>query len=119
MKSWACFVVCLLFTLPAEAFVHGGGPHPPGHGHGGYGLGFWGGVAVPEYPERPDPSDAAAASDFPPPGVIAATLAAATALAAAPDRRMVAPPRPRPGPHIIYIGQRPAPHGPQVIYGTD
>jgi hypothetical protein len=127
MKALAVLAACLCFAVPAQAFVHAGGPHPgPGRAHhqgyGGYGLGFWGGVAVPEYPFSQDVGsfEPAAVSDAPPPGVIAATIAAAIAAAGAssgPNRPAFDSPRPKPGPHIIYIGQQPAIHGPKVIYG--
>jgi len=130
MKALAILAACLCFAVPAQAFVHGGGPHGSGphpgpwrghhHGFGGYGLGFWGGETVPYFPDSQDsaPYEPAAAADFPPPGVIAATIAAAVAAAGAssgPNRAEA--PRPRPGPHIIYIGAAPTIHGPKVIYG--
>jgi Spy/CpxP family protein refolding chaperone len=126
MKASAVLVVCLVLAAPAQAFEHGG-PHPGfghghHHGHGDYGLGFWGGDYAPEVPAPREPI-AAEAPDMPPPGVIAATIAAATALAAATPAsgatRPAYPPPPPRGPHIIYLGERPQIHGPQVIYGNE
>jgi hypothetical protein len=109
MKALACLVACLLFTVPAHAFGHGGGPHGggprPGHGHhhGRNDLGQWGGDGG--YEAVPDIAEPAVEAPV------------AQPLPAAPY--CPPPPRPNPGPHIIYIGHRPVIHGPQVIYGTD
>jgi hypothetical protein len=124
MKACACLFACLLFAVPAQAFSRSGGSHGPGFGRGhyhrfgGYGLGLWQDAAVSDYAAPELPAEAVAPSDFPPPGVIAATIAAASALAAAqgPGLPHFAPPR---GPHIIFLGERPAVDGPRVIYGTD
>jgi len=114
MKALAILAACLCFAVPAQAFVHAGGPHGmgphsgPGRGHhrgfGGIGLGGWG---VGAYPEVAAPDEAAAPSE---PPIIA--------LPPAPFCPTAAPPPPKPGPHIIYIGNAPTIHGPKVIYGS-
>jgi hypothetical protein len=112
MKASAVLLAFLFAaaTTPSLAFGHFWGPRPggppphgPGGHHGHHGLGFLDGALGPAVlPPLPGP-DAAEPVGYPAP---------------APYCLPAPPPHINPGPHIIYIGHRPAISGPKVIYGT-
>jgi hypothetical protein len=114
MKASAVLLACLVVAAatPSLAFGHfGGGPRPggfPSHGHGPWrhyhrGLGDLDGAdGLAVLPPLPA-SDASEPAGY----------------GAAPYCFVPPPPHINPGPHIIYIGHKPAVSGPKVIYGTN
>jgi hypothetical protein len=113
MKALAILVACLTVAASPSgaAVIHAVAPHPPGahdgHGHRHHGVSV--GIFAP------DVIVPGVTADAPAPEV--ADLPAFIEPQSAP---FCPPARPRPtGPHIIYIGAKPATNGPKVIYGAD
>ena len=140
MKALAILAACLVLSLPAQAFVRVGGGHMGGQpglrpinpplrpinpplrpinspiAHPGFG---WGPDAHHRHDRHPGAGlllDSGGYYVQPP---TETATAPAPEIVVQPVPYCPAPARPKAGPHIIYIGERPAVHGPKIIYGTD